>query len=206
MMFFEAIDHKYHLCNLRSWFSCVPRNTTSKKHIKINEKILRETWCLWGTTSVYATVLSVDPPPPSTQNSSHVIPHMLSKPNLIVNPNILHVRKYHGTRVKKCHRSLISCQSHPILTLRADYQYDEYIISTPEHVEGVFYTSIFHFITSCMFISWKVVVVLDYTGRTPIAKFMWPTWGLPGSCRPLMGPMLAPWTLLSAKVWPALQQ
>ena len=29
------------------------------------------------------------------------------------------------------------------------------------------------------------------------ARFMWPTWGLPGSCRPHMGPMLAPWTLLS---------
>ena len=49
MMFFEATDHKYHLCNFRSWFSYVPSNTTNKKHIKINEKILQETWCLWGT-------------------------------------------------------------------------------------------------------------------------------------------------------------
>ena len=30
-----------------------------------------------------------------------------------------------------------------------------------------------------------------------IAKFMGPTWGPPGCCRPQMGPMLAPWTLLS---------
>ena len=30
-----------------------------------------------------------------------------------------------------------------------------------------------------------------------IAKFMGPTWGPHGSCRPQMGPMLAPWTLLS---------
>ena len=30
-----------------------------------------------------------------------------------------------------------------------------------------------------------------------IAKFMGPLWGPPGSCRPQMGPMLAPWTLLS---------
>ena len=29
------------------------------------------------------------------------------------------------------------------------------------------------------------------------AKFMGPIWGPPGSCRPQMGPMLAPWTLLS---------
>ena len=30
-----------------------------------------------------------------------------------------------------------------------------------------------------------------------MAKFMRPTWGPPGSCRPQMDPMLAPWTLLS---------
>ena len=35
-----------------------------------------------------------------------------------------------------------------------------------------------------------------------IAKFMGPTWGRPGSCRPQMGPMMAPWTLLSgAPTW-----
>ena len=32
---------------------------------------------------------------------------------------------------------------------------------------------------------------------TQIAKFMGPTWGPPGSCRPQMGPMLVPWTVLS---------
>ena len=36
---------------------------------------------------------------------------------------------------------------------------------------------------------------------TQIAKFMGPTWGPPGSCQPQMGPMLAPWTLLSGQVW-----
>ena len=30
-----------------------------------------------------------------------------------------------------------------------------------------------------------------------IARLMRPTWGPPGSCRPQVGPMLAPWTLLS---------
>ena len=33
-----------------------------------------------------------------------------------------------------------------------------------------------------------------------IAKFMGPTRGPPGSCRPQMGPMLAPWTLLSGAI------
>ena len=32
---------------------------------------------------------------------------------------------------------------------------------------------------------------------TQIARFMWPTWDSPGSCGPQVGPMLAPWTLLS---------
>ena len=36
-----------------------------------------------------------------------------------------------------------------------------------------------------------------YTIATQIARFMGPTWGPPGSFRPQMGPMLAPWTLLS---------
>ena len=30
-----------------------------------------------------------------------------------------------------------------------------------------------------------------------ITRFMGSTWGPPGSCRPQMGPMLTPWTLLS---------
>ena len=29
-----------------------------------------------------------------------------------------------------------------------------------------------------------------------IKKVLWPTWGPPGSCRPQMGPMMSPWTLL----------
>ena len=33
--------------------------------------------------------------------------------------------------------------------------------------------------------------------HSQIAKFMGPTWDPPGSCRPQMGPMLVPWTLLS---------
>ena len=35
---------------------------------------------------------------------------------------------------------------------------------------------------------------------TQIAWFMGPIWGPPGSCQPQMGPMLAPWTLLSGKL------
>ena len=35
-------------------------------------------------------------------------------------------------------------------------------------------------------------------------RFMGPTWGPPGTCRPQMGPMLAPWTMLSGYVPPYL--
>ena len=34
-----------------------------------------------------------------------------------------------------------------------------------------------------------------------IARFMGPTWGPSGPCRSQMGPMLAPWTLLSGMTW-----
>ena len=44
-----------------------------------------------------------------------------------------------------------------------------------------------------------------YIQLTPqIAKFMEPTWGPPGFCRPQMGPMLAPRTLLSGTLMPQL--
>ena len=49
-------------------------------------------------------------------------------------------------------------------------------------------------------VTWK----RNITNETQIAKFMGPTWGPPGSCRPQMGPMLALWTLISgnvSKVW-----
>ena len=36
--------------------------------------------------------------------------------------------------------------------------------------------------------------------QTQIARFMGPTWGPLGSCRPQLGPMLAPWALLSGKL------
>ena len=39
--------------------------------------------------------------------------------------------------------------------------------------------------------------------QSQIAWFMGTAWGPPGSCRPQMGPMLAPWTLLSG-VLPSL--
>ena len=49
-----------------------------------------------------------------------------------------------------------------------------------------------------IFTGLKPVVPPLFALRTSqIAKFMGPTWGPPGSCRPQMGPMLAPWTLLS---------
>ena len=40
--------------------------------------------------------------------------------------------------------------------------------------------------------------------ETQIARFVGPTWGPPGTCRPQMGPMLAPWTLLSGKPFHAM--
>ena len=36
--------------------------------------------------------------------------------------------------------------------------------------------------------------------RSQITKFMGPTWGPSGSCRAQMGPMLAPWSLLSGLI------
>ena len=62
------------------------------------------------------------------------------------------------------------------------------------HLNGHFYCKI------CPFNAWALLYVAS-GGRdrdtSQIAKFMGPTWGPPGSCQPQMGPMSAPWTLLS---------
>ena len=51
-------------------------------------------------------------------------------------------------------------------------------------------------------ISWHIFIMdqrnrKSVTRRTQIVRFMWPTWDPPGADRTQMGPMLAPWTLLS---------
>ena len=47
----------------------------------------------------------------------------------------------------------------------------------------------------CVFENYSSKMTVTYPGQ--IARFMGPTWGPTGSCRTLMGPMLAPWTLIS---------
>ena len=46
----------------------------------------------------------------------------------------------------------------------------------------------------------RYTVSHEFYIRSQIANFMGPTWSPPGSCRPQMGPMLTPWTLLSGVV------
>ena len=49
-----------------------------------------------------------------------------------------------------------------------------------------------------------MVSSLDWGAQ--IAKFMWPTWGPPGSCRPQVGPILSPGTFLSGRCTPHLEE
>ena len=53
-----------------------------------------------------------------------------------------------------------------------------------------------------MYIMPNKCTIRIFNGVTPtqIAKFMGPTWGPHGSCRPHVSPELAPWTLLSGKL------
>ena len=48
--------------------------------------------------------------------------------------------------------------------------------------------------------TWAKVEEHQIMAFPQIANFMGPTWGPSGSCRPEMGPMLAPWTLLSGSL------
>ena len=48
---------------------------------------------------------------------------------------------------------------------------------------------------SCLL--WVQILWLFFRVATQVARFTWPTWSQPGSCRTQVGPMLAPWPLLS---------
>ena len=63
------------------------------------------------------------------------------------------------------------------------------------------YTSLCCLFTKLYLISSCQLRKILTDAATQIAKSMGPTWGPPGSCWPQMGSMLAPWTLLSGKVW-----
>ena len=49
-------------------------------------------------------------------------------------------------------------------------------------------------------LSWSALLWLMIGSRAQTAGFMGSTWGPPGVCRPQVGPMLAPWTLLSGNI------
>ena len=46
----------------------------------------------------------------------------------------------------------------------------------------------------------KILLVQGCENTAQIARFVWPTWGPPGSWQPQVGPTLAPWILLSGSV------
>ena len=46
------------------------------------------------------------------------------------------------------------------------------------------------------------LVIMIQSKITQIARYMWPTWGQYGADRTQVGPMLAPWTLLSGSISP----
>ena len=62
----------------------------------------------------------------------------------------------------------------------------------PDNFEGIHYA----FYSKRSSIA-ESVSLYDVIMPSQIVKFMGPTWGPPGSYRPQMGPILAPWTLLS---------
>ena len=47
----------------------------------------------------------------------------------------------------------------------------------------------------------KNTAVCIFYGTSQIARFVWPTWGPPGSWRPQVGPTLAPWILLAGTLY-----
>ena len=54
-----------------------------------------------------------------------------------------------------------------------------------------------------VYFHWSRAAFRSFINKGPqIARFMGPTWGPSGAGRTQVGPMLAPWTLLSGAAWP----
>ena len=69
----------------------------------------------------------------------------------------------------------------------------------PPWIDSIFIESditVMHPRNSC----WAPLCTAQLIVTSPIASFMGPTWGPPGSCRPHVGPTLALWTLLSGTI------
>ena len=88
-------------------------------------------------------------------------------------PNKMQIYICRDTCAKACPDGII------ILEVRAKYFFKIWVMSS---------------CTLCKLGSTSIMI------GSQIAKFMGPTWGPPGSCRPQMGSMLAPWALLSGIV------
>ena len=72
--------------------------------------------------------------------------------------------------------------------------------SHAQPISGFYWTLCFTNVKWPRVLSSSLNVLLHFRWiMTQIAKFMGQTWGPPGSCWPQMGPMLAPWTLLSGE-------
>ena len=101
---------------------------------------------------------------------------------------------------------LVYCELSPQQQLQRNLNWNSYIFIQENAFENVV-----HFVSSCVKTlshsdEWCASCLVNiglcnrlmpWVTYTQIAKFMGPTWGPPGSCRPQTGPMLAPWTLLS---------
>ena len=79
-----------------------------------------------------------------------------------------------------------------------------YIVRNVENKDDQSIYSAHHLnVNSCVLVRIDELAVVCPIGKSnlpQISKFMGPTWGQHGSCRPQMGPILAPWTLLSGRL------
>ena len=78
---------------------------------------------------------------------------------------------------------------------------NKFIELFPAKVTSIVNLCILHFtVIIFIIISYKIIHNWITVMTSQIATFMGPAWGPPGSCRPQVGPMMAPWILLSG-VW-----
>ena len=141
-----------------------------------------------------------------------LLTHCISGNKGLVTSDYLHTFIYsyaHVTMVNFCIKtniwSTILCESHlPLLSMGRDIPkacvtLNLITLSTCEIISSTMYIEqgIEFLLQLKLKLTVQEIPNINNMNTTQIARFLRPTWGPPRSCRPQMGPMLTPWTLLS---------
>ena len=97
-----------------------------------------------------------------------------------------------NAKIDWVHHMHISCSRNPIIEIIWDLRTINNLGKFEKYLRKV--VGVTALKGCCVTTTCHIAHLFPCTKLIQIARFMGPTWGPPGACRPQMGPMMAPWT------------